>query len=171
MDEPTTGGPASPDPIANPVAPAPAAQGNQGKMRPIIIVGAIVALLAVILFAVRNNTAADDLKVGECFNIPNGTTVRTVEKQPCTESHNAEVIFVGDYDGDTFPISLSLERFIESACVPAFTSYIGRDVDSEPELSIGYFHPTRDGWDSGDRTVTCYVAQPDESPMTQSLKG
>jgi hypothetical protein len=171
MDESTSGGAASPNPVANPAAPAPAAESNRGKLIPIIIVGGLIALLGIILFAVRNNTAADDLKVGECFNIPNGTTVRTVEKQACSESHNAEVIFVGDYDGDSFPISLSLDRFIESACVPAFETYIGRDVDSEPELSIGYFHPTRDGWDGGDRTVTCYVAQPDESPMTQSLKG
>jgi hypothetical protein len=54
--------------------------------------------------------------------------------------------------------------------VPAFETYVGRAVDSEPELSVGYFHPTRDGWDGGDRTITCYIAQPDESPMTQSLK-
>lgn len=171
MDEPTSGGPASPGPADTSTAQAPANPSSQGKLRSVLIIGGIVALLAIILFAVRNNTAADDLKVGECFNIPNGSTVRTVEKLPCNESHNAEVIFVGDYDGDTFPISLSLDRFIESACVPAFESYIGRDVDSEPELSIGYFHPTRDGWDGGDRTITCYVAQPDESQMTQSLKG
>ena len=104
--------------------------------------------------------------------IPDGTTIQTVERQPCTESHNAEVIFVGDYtEGTTYPISLTLDRFIESVCVPAFETYLGRSFDSDPELSIGYFYPSRDGWDDGDRTITCYVAQPDESPMTESLKG
>jgi hypothetical protein len=66
---------------------------------------------------------------------------------------------------------LSLDRYINESCVPAFESYIGRAVDSEPELSIGYYYPSRDSWDSGNKTITCYVAQPDESPMTESLKG
>jgi hypothetical protein len=164
-DEPTMGGPTTPE------APVQPAAAKPGKARPIIIIGVIVAFLAIVLFVVRNNVSADDLKVGDCFTIPNGSTVMTVEKHPCAESHNAEVIFVGEYtDGSTYPISLSLDRYIETACVPAFETYVGRSVDSEPELSVGYFHPTRDGWNGGDRTITCYIAQPDESPMTQSLK-
>jgi len=161
-------------PSEPPSAPAPAdpAAGKSGKLRPVITIGVIVAFLAIVLFVVRNNVAADDLKVGECFNIPNGTTVQTVEKHPCTESHNAEVIFIGEYtDGTTYPISLSLDRYIQSSCVPAFESYVGRAFDTDPALNVGYFHPTRDGWDSGDRTITCYISQPDESPMTKSLKG
>ncbi len=156
--------------LAQTQVPPPAAKPSSNK-RPIIIVGLIVAFLAVVLFLTRNNAAADDLAVGECFNIPDGTTIQTVEKHGCTESHNAEVIFVGAYDGTTFPISLSLERYIEDNCVPAFASYVGRAIDTEPALSVGYFYPTREGWDDGDRTVTCYVSQPDESPMTESLKG
>jgi hypothetical protein len=35
---------------------------------------------------------------------------------------------------------------------------------------MGYFHPTRDSWNAGDRTITCYVSQPGEAPMSQSLK-
>lgn len=38
------------------------------------------------------------------------------------------------------------------------------------ELSVGPFYPSRDGWNSDDTTITCSVSQPDESPMTQSLK-
>jgi hypothetical protein len=161
----------APLPVSSaPVAPPPSAT-QAGKMRPVIIIGVIVAFLAIVLFAVRNNVAADDLKVGDCFNTTDKTTIQTVETQPCTQSHNAEVIFIGEYSGDTYPISLSLDSYIEDSCVPAFESYVGRAIDSEPALSIGYFYPNRDGWNSGDRTITCYVAQPDESPMTESLKG
>jgi hypothetical protein len=164
-DDTTPGGPPSSG------APAEPATAKPGKLRPIIAIGVIVALLAIVLFVVRNNVAADDLKVGDCFDIPNGTTIKTVEKHPCNESHNAEVIFIGEYtDGSTYPISLSLDRYIESSCAPAFETYVGRALDSEPALSVGYFHPTRDGWDAGDRTITCYISQPDESPMTKSLK-
>lgn len=179
MTDPTVPSPDSPEtpiaPAPPPVAPPPVASTASatkgGKGRPVIIISAIVVFLAVVLFAVRNNVAASDLKVGDCFNTTDTTTISTVEAQPCTNSHNAEVVFVGEYSGDTYPISLSLDRYIEESCVPAFESYVGRAFDSDPALSIGYFYPTRDGWDSGDKTITCYVSQPDESPMTESLKG
>jgi len=153
-----------------PPGPAVAGRGKGGGRGAILIVGVIVAFLAIVLFLVRNNVEADDLAVGDCFNIPSGTSVQTVEKHPCNESHTAEVIFVGDYDGDTYPISLSLGSFVEANCEPAFETYLGRGFDSEPELSIGYFYPSRDGWSSGDRKITCYVALPDEGPMTESVK-
>lgn len=150
--------------------PGPAQQAKPSRRPAIIIIGVIVVFLAVVLFAVRNNAAADELKVGECLNLPNGSTFQTVEKQACTESHNAEVIFVGEYTGTTYPISLSLDSYIEDQCVPAFEAYVGRAIDSQPELSLGYFHPSRDGWDNGERTITCYITQPDEGPMTESVK-
>lgn len=165
---PAAEAPAQPPDAPPPAAPAPAKRGGKGA---IIIVGILIAFIAIVLFIVRNNVAADDLAVGDCFNIPNGTSIQTVEKHPCNESHNAEVIFVGEYTGDSYPISLSLDSYIEDTCVPAYESYVGRSIDSDPELSLGYFYPSRDGWDSGDKTITCYISQPDESPMTESLKG
>ncbi len=150
--------------------PAQPAAKRPGRLRAIFVIVAIVAVLGVILFAVRNNVDANDLKVGDCFTIPDGTTVQTVEKHPCTETHNAEVVFVGEYSGDTFPISLSLESYVRDNCVPASESYVGRSIDDDPALSIGYFSPSQDSWNSGDRTVSCYVAQPDERDMTESLK-
>ena len=172
-DEPSAEAPRAEAPSAEapPAAAPPPAVAKPGRGRTIVIVGGIIVFLAVVLFIVRNNVSADDLKVGDCFNTPTGDSISTVEKQPCTDSHNAEVIFVGEYTGDTYPISLSLNSFLEDSCLPAFESYVGRAVDSEPELAIAYFYPTRDGWNSGDRTITCYVTQPDESPMTESLKG
>jgi hypothetical protein len=171
-DDLAPGAPGSPDAPVNPPSP-PAASGKQpGRWRPIVIIGGIAIFLAVVLFAVRNNVSADDLKVGDCFNIPTATEIQTVESHPCTESHTGEVILVAEYTeaGSTYPI-LGFDSFVETACTPAFATYVGRAIDSEPELSIGYFYPTRDGWSNDDRTITCYVAQPDESEMTQSVKG
>ena len=133
--------------------------------------GRALVLLAIVLYVVRNSVSAADLKVGDCFDVPTGATIKTVDHHPCTESHTAEVILVADYTGTTYPISLSLDRFIEESCVPAFTSYIGREIDAVPDLSIGYFYPSRDSWDGGDRTITCYVARSDEAPMAESVKG
>jgi hypothetical protein len=164
----------TPDPAPAPAPPSspdatPARQS--GGRRPVLIIGAIVVFLAVVLFAVRNNVSADDLEVGTCFNIPDGTTVQTVERQPCTESHNGEVFFVGDHQGTSFPIALSLDSYIDDNCVPAFETYIGTAIADVTDLTIGYFHPSREGWDGGDRRITCYVARSNQAPMTESLKG
>jgi hypothetical protein len=170
-------------PAAPPVAPPSAAQAyagavavaqpaarKGGRLRALIVIGVIVAILAVILYLVRNNVQANDLKVGDCFVIPTETTVKTVETHPCTESHNAEVVFVGEYSGDTYPISISLESYVSDNCVPASAAYVGRSLDDEPALYIGYFAPTRDSWDNGDRSITCYAAREDEAMTTESLR-
>ena len=158
-----------PSPVS-PVGPTPPAAKKPGGRGAQIIVGLLVVFLAVVLFVVRNNVAAGDLKVGDCFDIPNGTTVRTVQSRPCAESHHAEVIFVGEYDGATYPISLSLDSYVKATCLPAFESYVGRGIDTEPKLAVGFFHPSRDSWDRGDRTITCYAGLPDDSPTTGSLR-
>jgi hypothetical protein len=169
--DPAAGYPAEPL-AAQPQSPAATATGKQsGKLRPVITIGVIVAFLAIVLFVVRNNVAADDLKVGTCFDIPTAVSIKTVEQHPCTETHSGEVIFVGDHDGDTYPISLALDRYVEENCVPAFETYVGAAIDSSPDLGIGYFYPDRDAWDGGDKSITCYVAKSDEGPMTESVKG
>jgi len=162
--------PMAPPPVESPeVAPPAKKSGGRGA---IIIIGVIVAFLAIVLYAVKDNLSAGDLKVGDCFNTPSGSTVQTVEHHPCTESHTAEVIHVVEYTGDTssYPISLTFSSFAEAACKPVFQTYTGRDFDLETELTIGYFYPSRDGWSGGDRTVTCYVTRVDDNPMTKSVK-
>jgi hypothetical protein len=157
------------EPPGAPPAPADAAAGKGGRLRTFVVVGVIVAFLAIVLYVVRNNVDAGDLAVGDCFNVPTGEEFSTVEKLACTESHTAEVIFVGEYDGEAYPISLSLGSFAEENCDPAFEMYAGRPFDTE-ELSMGSLYPTRDAWSSGDRTITCYVSLPDGGPMTESVK-
>jgi len=148
---------------------APARQG--GRRPAIILVALIVGFLAIVLYIVRNSVSAGDLKVGDCFDVPAATTLKTVDHHPCTEPHTGEVILVAEYDGDSYPISLSLDRFLEDNCVPAFATYVGREIDATPDLTIGYFYPSRDGWDEGDRTITCYVTRMDEGPTSQSVNG
>jgi hypothetical protein len=59
---------------------------------------------------------------------------------------------------------------VNENCAPAFETYVGTSIDSNPDLAVGYFYPDSDGWSSGDRTITCYITRTDEGPMTQSLK-
>jgi hypothetical protein len=152
-----------------PGQPAPAKR--KGRRRSIVILAVLVVFIGVVLYVARNNVQANDLKVGDCFNVPTDATFQTVEKHPCNESHTGEVIFVGEYSGATYPISPDMDSYVSDQCVPAYEAYVGRAYDSEPQLDIGYMQPTQDGWNSGDRTVTCYITQPDDSPMTESVKG
>lgn len=153
--------------------PAPARPAGRGdKLRLFLIVGVIVAFLGVVLWAVRDNVSADDLSVGTCFDVPErDTDISTVTRRDCTAEHDAEVIHVAEYTGETYPISLSMDRFIDEECLPAFATYVGEDYNTNEDLSIGYFYPNREGWDGGDRTVTCYADRLDGSKIIQSVKG
>lgn len=158
------------DSIPLPVMPPPAAKpGRLRALLPIIVIGAI---LAVVLYAVRNNADAGSLAVGTCFDRPTaGQDFSTVEKSECTEAHDAEVILVAEYTGETFPISLTLDRYIDETCLPAALSYTGKPAEELGDYQLGLFSPNRDGWDDGERTFTCYLLRADEGKITQSLKG
>lgn len=152
--------------------PPPARQPS--KLRTYISVGVLVAILAVVLYAVRNNTNADSLAVGTCFDEPAaGQDFKTVEKHACTEAHDAEVVFVAEYTdpSDTLPIKLRLDSFVSDHCVPAVELYTGRTAAAIADLGLGYITPNSGGWKSGDRTITCYVYNLDSSKLTKSVKG
>jgi len=155
----------------------PAKRAGRGRIVPII---ASIVIIVVVVAAVAINAlgpkAVGDLKVGDCFDVPTlaseDDTVDTVQHHPCTESHTGEVIFVGDYSPatDVYPAVSDFDTFVGTACKPAFQAYIGTDLDSSPDLSIGYFYPLSDGWTNGDRSVTCYAVRDDNGPMTTSVK-
>ena len=114
------------------------------------------------LWSVKDNQSADDLAIGTCFDIPTSTSVSTVTKIDCTVAHDAEVFLNNEYTGDasSYPISLTLDRYAGETCTPAFETYSGQAADTT-NLTIGYFYPTRDGWEGGDRTITCYAYRGD----------
>lgn len=164
---------ASPPPPAvmpPPVAPPPAKQPS--KLRTYVSMGVLVLIIGGILYAVRNNADAGSLTVGTCFDRPTaGQDFSTVEKHECTEAHDAEVIHVAEYTGDTLPISLTLDRYIDETCLPAVEAYTGKAAEDLGDYQLGLFSPNRDGWDDGERTFTCYILRADEGKMTQSMKG
>ena len=157
--------------VGAPAATRPPATRSD-KLRLFLILGGIVAFLAVVLFLVRNNQSAGDLAVGTCFDLPTRSAdISTVTRHDCTDAHDAEVFHVAEFtEARSYPISLTLERFIDDACVPVFATYTGKDYATSNEFSIGYFYPSRDGWEKGDRKVTCYVSRDDKAKLTQSVK-
>lgn len=138
----------------------------------LIVVVAVIAIGGLI-FRDRLASDAGGLKVGECFDDPAGATrITDVQHHPCTESHNAEVVYLGNLpDGDSnFPTDATVQDWVRSNCVPAWSSYTGKVFDTEPILSLGFYQPSPESWGHGDRKMVCYVIREDAAPMTTSVK-
>ena len=109
---------------------------------------AIVAVIIVGGFILRDrlSSSAGDLKVGDCFDEPaSGGEISDVQHHPCTESHTAEVVFLGEMTGEnsTYPTDDQFDQYAATNCLPAFTSYTGRAVETETELTMSYYVPTQ----------------------------
>jgi len=127
-------------------------------------------LLAVVACDQLPGSAAD-LAVGDCFNEPAATDdITEVQRRPCAEAHDAEVFAVLTWDRDTYPIDLSLDSFIDEQCLPIFESFTGTAFDSQTDLTVGWFYPSRSSWDDGDREITCYLVRPDGEDLVGSRR-
>jgi hypothetical protein len=147
-------------------------------MRGWIVRIAIIAAIAggAFIFRDRISGNAGDLKVGDCFDEPQGLAANAeiddVQHHPCNESHTGEVIFVDDLTatGTTYPSDDQFTDFIISKCVPAFNTYTGKDFQTDTILDVGSFLPTAEGWKRGDHEVTCYAIRLDKKAVTTSFK-
>jgi hypothetical protein len=139
----------------------------------------IIAAIAGGGFLLRDRLtgSAGDLQVGDCFTATEAETVSDVQHHPCTEAHNAEVFFVGDYpaaDNAALPPISAFESFVDTSCGPALISYLGGEsaIVADPtlmNLDLGYYHPIADGWSKGDREIICFIASSTPT-LTRSVK-
>ena len=152
--------------------------GRRGGRKRLIIGVIVVVAIAIGIFVLKDRLtgAPGDLQVGDCFDVPSGEqadVISSIQHHPCTESHTGEVFFIATYTGSdtTYPATSDFDQFAETACTPAFETYVGTALDSDPDLDAGYFYPPEDGWSSGDRTILCYLERADGGAMTKSVKG
>lgn len=140
----------------------------------IVVVIVAVAVGGFFLFRDRLSNEVTGLQVGECFDLPQvETEVDDVQRQPCNEPHDAEVIAVLVNPApatEAYPVVSGFNDFIEETCVPVFETYTGRAFATDTELSLGWFQPTLSGWGGGDRGFTCYLTRVDDAKVTGSLR-
>jgi hypothetical protein len=134
----------------------------------------IIAAIIIGGFVLRDRLSsnAGDLQVGDCFDDPGQVAeVKDVQHHPCSEAHTGEVIYVGSMAGENsaYPSDDTILTFVGTNCLPAFASYTGKEYDGVT-LDVGYFHPTSEGWNKGDRGVICYAYNIDGSTTTGSVK-
>ena len=165
----------TPGPGPAPEAPAEAPAPRRGfAWTSIAIRVGIIAAIAIgfLVFRDRLTGAAVDLRVGDCFDVPGEVTeVDEVQHQPCGEAHDAEVVFVANYSGTSYPVISGFDDYVVDNCIPAFEAYVGRSFEAATELDLSYFFPTLEGWGDGDREITCYLVSIDDSKLTRSMKG
>jgi hypothetical protein len=116
----------------------------------------------------------NDLRVGDCFDpkgdIGESTELSDVTAKPCTEPHRFEVYEVATLPDGDFPSDAAFGDAIDANCIPAFADYVGTDFQSS-QLDVWPIVPVKDGWDSGDHSLTCVIAGPDLGELTGSMKG
>ena len=157
--------------------PAAQPQSKRPSWLGAAIVGVIVVVVVGGFFAFRDRLGAEvtSLSVGECFDTPTDETaeVSDVQRQPCNEPHDAEVIASLTHPapaGEAYPVVSGFSDYIQENCVPAFNSYTGRDWNLDTELSLSFFRPTMTGWGEGDRGFTCFIVRVDGAKMATSMR-
>ena len=145
-------------------------------MRGLLIRVGIIAAIAIGAFVLRPFISGDagSLSVGDCFDEPATATetVENVQHHPCTDLHDAEVIFVGSYEpgSGSYPTDAQFLDFIRDRCTGAFNTYTGLDYSQAQDLDFSAFTPTSDGWGKGDRKIICYAVKVDSTQFNASIK-
>lgn len=141
---------------------------------PIVLIGSVVAIGSAFDGA-GEQRSTQELYLGECIRQPSGWSdeggelpsayVRVVG---CDEEHWAQVVHVGYLTGfGAYPADDELWASADDIC------YADQVVDRiEPwalnRVYITYLVPSLDGWNGGDRKVTCMVADTRDSDITVS---
>ena len=163
---------------------APSAPAKSGRGRIVwIVVGLIVLAGAIggVVFRDRISGSSGDLVVGDCFDAPSTANalgalpdeVGDVQHHPCSEAHLYETFAVLKHPaekGAPYPGIQVLFAYAETNCLAPFEAYVGVAYDAS-SLSAGSIVPKEEGWKNGQRSITCYLNNRPETPVTGTLKG
>ena len=173
-DQPTAGYYTGPTQPTYPTAPPPSKRGQYIRYGILAII-AIAVIGGFFLFRDRLSNDVTSLAAGECFDQPDETTVTDVQRQPCNEAHDAEVIINVNHtaaSGATYPGASEFADLAQDECTPAYEAYTGLSIAQifAAGFDYNYFYPTSSGWGDGDRVVTCFAVKGDQSKMTTSVR-
>lgn len=134
--------------------------------------GYLVGVVASLLVAACGQ-AALLVDEGQCFDNPDGRSeiVTNVDIVDCDDPHDNEMYAVVAYpDQGSHPGDDVIRDFADETCIQRFEEFVGFDYLAS-ELDLGYFWPTDESWDAGDRTVQCFVFELDGSQSAGTLQG
>lgn len=143
------------------------------KRFPFIVLIAVVGIGGFI-FRDHLTGAADDLRVGDCIDLPaQMTEIKEVQHRPCGDPHDAEVFAVLNHTAASdaaYPSQQAMASYVADECVKLWQPYRGVTYEADAELDFGMFYPTSAGWAAGDRGYTCHIMRIDGAKITGSLR-
>ena len=111
------------------------------------------------------------LETGTCFDDPESfEEVTDVPVVDCSEPHDNEVIGSFDLPDGEYPGDSAVTSLAEGGCLERFEPYIGIDFPTSV-YDLGWFTPSTDSWDVGDREVICFVYDVTLAKITGSVAG
>ncbi|MDR0488767.1 MAG: septum formation family protein [Propionibacteriaceae bacterium] len=121
------------------------------------------------------NVDAFSLRLGDCILTETlmQEEVGSVPVVPCSEPHDAEVIYIFDVNFEDFD-AYALEEAAEEECYRAVEEYVGPNWESVSSggLEVNYLTPTEGSWSNGDREIDCIAySLGEELEFTSSMKG
>lgn len=111
-----------------------------------------------------------EMAAGDCIVVPPEDTFYEVRRVPCDTPHGGEVIATVSHPGTDYPDDDAFASFATAACEPVVGEWTGTAFDEQELLELWWFTPTSEGWAEGDRTVVCFIAHADGSPMERSYR-
>jgi hypothetical protein len=110
-----------------------------------------------------------DVRAGDCVTISglgDGGTIGAADITgvPCTQSHNAQAIFVAPLAGTDYPGVSSVGAQAQQLCTPKYQAY-------RPLNLTGFtLYPTESRWNSpGGHRAICFVTRSGDQTMTGSV--
>jgi hypothetical protein len=165
-------------------AAAPAAQPAQAgwtKWLKLWWIPAIAIVLAVGYFASARRDGSGqvtdggtlsvtDLRVGDCFDAGDETTISDVDAIPCNEAHPYQVFHVQDHPTASYPTDAEFSAIFESVCVGPFETFVGMSYVSSA-LYADMITPSEESFDDGDREYVCVLYDPANEALTSTMEG
>lgn len=125
-----------------------------------VLCALLVAVCGFLSGCASQPVATSDLKVGDCFNMPEEVLTGTqpagqVERVDCEHSHNSQVVGIKKLSGNSYPGEKQLYELALTECAREFESFVGTSFrDSKWDLYP--LSPTETTWkDEGERKLTC----------------
>ncbi|MFF3861204.1 DUF4190 domain-containing protein [Streptomyces sp. NPDC002209] len=105
-------------------------------------------------------TAMDDMRAGDCFNVPGGDLLDEsplIYRIACTEVHEGEITSTTRLDDTVSPGGPELKKTATDACWKAQDAYAMDSWALPSYAEMFYFAPSREAWGGGDRRLLCVI--------------
>lgn len=119
--------------------------------------------------AEASDVSGEQLRVGDCLDLPAEGEVESVSAVPCSEPHEAEVYAAFELPAGRYPGDAEVVRLAEDGCIDRFFGYVGI-APPDSKLVTFLIYPAEDSW-AQSRGVRCLADEPGDKQVTGSVNG